>query len=86
MTSPADRRKHIVGKPHAFQNGFYANRIARGEANNYPSATIDVVAVKHGKGRQFLIRKIEDGVETFFVSPNDGFLPIPGSGNGTAAR
>jgi hypothetical protein len=86
MTTPADRRKHTVGKPHAFQNGFYANRIAREEGRKYPDASIDVVAVKHNKGREFLIRKIENGVETFFVSPNDGFLPIPGSGDGNPAR
>jgi hypothetical protein len=85
MTSK-DRAKHSALRPHTFQNGFYANRIARGEATRYPDATIEVIAVKHGKGREFLIRKIEAGVETYFVSPNDGFHPIPGSGDGTAAR
>lgn len=77
----ADRDKNAADKPHAFQNGFVANRIARGEAGNYPGAEIDVVPVKYGKGRVFVIRKLEAGVETYWINPATGFLPLPGAGD-----
>lgn len=77
--SHANREKNTRGKPHAFQNGFVANRIARSEAPKYPDAEIKVVSVREGnKGRLFLIEKTEGGRKTYWVSPNDGFVALPG--------
>lgn len=77
----AEIEKVRARKPQSFQNGFVANRIARGEATKYPDADITVIPIRYGKGRIFVIRKIEGNSETYFVSPNDGFLPLPGTDN-----
>jgi hypothetical protein len=73
-----NREKNARGKPHAFQNGFVANRIARSEAPKYPDAEIKVVVMREGKGRIFLIEKEEGGRKTYWISPNDGFRALEG--------
>lgn len=71
-------KKNRVGKPHAFQSGFFANRLMREVRDEFPNAALDVYPVKSGKGRVFLIRKIEDGVTSYWGGIGIGFVRIEG--------
>jgi hypothetical protein len=77
-------------KPHVFQSGFVAQRIARGLRDQEPNAVINIVPLKGpghakvlpdgsaiwvGTSGGFVIQKVEHEITTLWVSPADGWVP-----------